>query len=83
MVSRDADDRSVPSGDTKLSAVFAAKQFTVNVSAGEGYGSATGSGTYAAGEVACVSAVPAAEAHFVGWFSGGACLSTDATTASR
>ena len=35
-------------------------------------------GTYAAGEVACVSAVPAAGAHFIGWFSGGACLSTDA-----
>ena len=50
----------------------------MNVSAGEGYGSATGSGTYAAGEVACVSAVPAAGAHFIGWFSGGACLSTDA-----
>lgn len=49
----------------------------MNVSAGEGYGSATGSGTYAAGEVACVSAVPAAGAHFIGWFSGGACLSTD------
>lgn len=79
VVSRDADYRFVPSSDTKLSAVFAAKQFTVNVSAGEGYGSATGSGTYAAGEVACVSAIPAAGAHFVGWFSGGACLSTDAT----
>ena len=79
VVSRDADYRCVPSSDTKLSAVFAAKQFTVNVSAGEGYGSATGSGTYAAGEVACVSAIPAAGAHFVGWFSGGACLSTDAT----
>ena len=79
VVSRDADYRFVPSGDTKLSAVFAAKQFTVNVSAGEGYGSATGSGTYAAGEVACVSAIPAAGAHFVGWFSGGACLSIDAT----
>lgn len=50
----------------------------MNVSAGEGYGSATGSGTYAAGEVACISAVPAAGAHFIGWFSGGACLSTDA-----
>ena len=50
----------------------------MNVSAGEGYGSATGSGAYAAGEVACVSAVPAAGAHFIGWFSGGACLSTDA-----
>lgn len=50
----------------------------MNVSAGEGYGSATGSGTYAAGEVACVSAVPAAGAHFIGWFSGGACLPTDA-----
>lgn len=50
----------------------------MNVSAGEGYGSATGSGTYAAGEVACVSAVPAAGAHFIGWFSSGACLSTDA-----
>lgn len=50
----------------------------MNVSAGEGYRSATGSGTYAAGEVACVSAVPAAGAHFIGWFSGGACLSTDA-----
>lgn len=50
----------------------------MNVSAGEGYGSATGWGTYAAGEVACVSAVPAAGAHFIGWFSGGACLSTDA-----
>lgn len=50
----------------------------MNVSAGEGYDSATGSGTYAAGEVACVSAVPAAGAHFIGWFSGGACLSTDA-----
>ena len=79
VVSRDADYRFVPSGDTKLSAVFAAKQFTVNVSAGEGYGSATGSGTYAAGEVACVSAIPAAGAHFIGWFSGGACLSADAT----
>ena len=79
VVSRDADYRFVPSGETKLFAVFAAKQFTVNVSAGEGYGSATGSGTYAAGEVACVSAIPAAGAHFVGWFSGGACLSTDAT----
>ena len=79
VVSRDVDYRFVPSSDTKLSAVFAAKQFTVNVSAGEGYGSATGSGTYAAGEVACVSAIPAAGAHFVGWFSGGACLSTDAT----
>ena len=79
VVSRDADYRFVPSGETKLFAVFSAKQFTVNVSAGEGYGSATGSGTYAAGEVACVSAIPAAGAHFVGWFSGGACLSTDAT----
>lgn len=79
VVSRDADYRFVPSSDTKLSALFAAKQFSVNVSAGEGYGSATGSGTYAAGEVACVSAIPAAGAHFVGWFSGGACLSTDAT----
>lgn len=79
VVSRDADYRFVPSSETKLFAVFAAKQFTVNVSAGEGYGSATGSGTYAAGEVACVSAVPAAGAHFIGWFSGGACLSTDAT----
>ena len=79
VVSRDADYRFVPASDTKLSAVFAAKQFTVNVSAGEGYGSATGSGTYAAGEVACVSAVPAAGAHFIGWFGGGACLSTDAT----
>ena len=79
VVSRDADYRFVPSSDAKLSAVFAAKQFTVNVSAGEGYGSATGSGTYAAGEVACVSAVPAAGAHFIGWFSGGACLSIDAT----
>ena len=79
VVSRDADYRFVPSSDVKLSAVFAAKQFTVNVSAGEGYGSATGSGTYAAGEVACVSAIPDAGAHFIGWFSGGACLSTDAT----
>ena len=79
VVSRDADYRFVPSSETKLFAVFAAKQFTVNVSAGEGYGSATGSGTYAAGEVACVSAIPAAGAHFIGWFSGGACLSTDAT----
>ena len=79
VVSRDADYRFVPSGETKLFAVLSAKQFTVNVSAGEGYGSATGSGTYAAGEVACVSAIPAAGAHFVGWFSGGACLSTDAT----
>lgn len=79
VVSRDADYRFVPSSDAKLSAVFAAKQFTVNVSAGEGYGSATGSGTYAAGEVACVSAIPDAGAHFIGWFSGGACLSTDAT----
>ena len=79
VVSRDAGYRFVPSGETKLFAVFAAKQFTVNVSAGEGYGSATGSGTYAAGEVACVSAIPAAGAHFVGWFGGGACLSTDAT----
>ena len=79
VVSRDADYRFVPSGETKLFAVFAAKQFTVNVSAGEGYGSATGSGTYAAGEVACVSAIPAAGAHFIGWFSGGACLSTNAT----
>ena len=79
VVSRDADYRFVPSGETKLFAVFAAKQFTVNVSAGEGYGSATGSGTYAAGEVACVSAIPAAGAHFIGWFGGGACLSTDAT----
>lgn len=79
VVSRDADYRFVPSGETKLFAVFSAKQFTVNVSAGEGFGSATGSGTYAAGEVACVSAIPDAGAHFVGWFSGGACLSTDAT----
>lgn len=79
VVSRDADYRFVPSGETKLFAVFSAKQFTVNVSAGEGYGSATGSGTYVAGEVACVSAIPAAGAHFIGWFSGGACLSTDAT----
>ena len=79
VVSRDADYRFAPSGETKLFAVFAAKQFTVNVSAGEGFGSATGSGTYAAGEVACVSAIPDAGAHFVGWFSGGACLSTDAT----
>ena len=79
VVSRDADYRFAPSGETKLFAVFAAKQFTVNVSAGEGFGSATGSGTYAAGEVACVSAIPGAGAHFVGWFSGGACLSTDAT----
>lgn len=79
VVSRDADYRFAPSGETKLFAVFSAKQFTVNVSAGEGFGSATGSGTYAAGEVACVSAIPDAGAHFVGWFSGGACLSTDAT----
>ena len=79
VVSRDADYRFVPSSETKLFAVFAAKQFTVNVSAGEGFGSATGSGTYAAGEVACVNAIPDAGAHFVGWFSGGACLSTDAT----
>lgn len=79
VVSRDADYRFVPSGETKLFAVFAAKQFTVNVSAGEGFGSATGSGTYAAGEVACVNAIPDAGAHFVGWFSGGACLSADAT----
>lgn len=79
VVSCDADYRFAPSGETKLFAVFSAKQFTVNVSAGEGFGSATGSGTYAAGEVACVSAIPDAGAHFVGWFSGGACLSTDAT----
>lgn len=79
VVSRDADYRFAPSGETKLFAVFSAKQFTVNVSAGEGFGGATGSGTYAAGEVACVSAIPDAGAHFVGWFSGGACLSTDAT----
>ena len=79
VVSRDADYRFVPSSETKLFAVFSAKQFTVNVFAGESYGSATGSGTYVAGEVACVSAIPAAGAHFIGWFSGGACLSTDAT----
>lgn len=74
-------------GSVRVSRVFTergaevalkAQASPMNVSAGEGYGSATGSGTYAAGEVACVSAVPAAGAHFIGWFSGGACLSTDA-----
>ena len=77
----------VDGGSVRASRVFAergagvalkAQASPMNVSAGEGYGSATGSGTYAAGEVACVSAVPAAGAHFIGWFSGGACLSTDA-----
>lgn len=77
----------VDGGSVRASRVFTergvgvalkAQASPMNVSAGEGYGSATGSGTYAAGEVACVSAVPAAGAHFIGWFSGGACLSTDA-----
>ena len=78
-VGEDANLRFVPSEDADVRAVFAKKQYTVNVFAVEGYGIATGGGTYAAGEVACVSAVANAGATFVGWFVDGACVSTEAT----
>ena len=78
-LSEDASLRFVPTEDANVHAVFAKKQYMVSVSAVEGYGSATGGGTYAAGEVACVRAIPDAGVTFVGWFADGACVSTDAT----
>lgn len=75
----DASLRFAPAEDTAVRAVFAKKQFTVNVSAVEGYGSSSGGGTYAAGDIATVRAIPDAGATFVGWFKAGACVSADAT----
>ena len=78
-VSRDETYRFVPAADATLRAIFAAKRFTIDVSAVEGFGSATGGGVYAAGDTVVVSAEPNEDSLFIGWYSAGACVSTDAT----
>ena len=78
-VSTDAEYRFVPWANTEIRAVFEAKQFTVAVNAAEGYGTVEGAGTYAAGQQATVTATPSEGASFVGWYSEGVCVSTNAT----
>lgn len=78
-VSTDAEYRFVPWANTTIRAVFEAKQFTVAVNAVEGYGTVEGAGTYAAGQQATVTATPSEGASFVGWYSEGVCVSTNAT----
>ncbi len=78
-VSDCADYRFVPTRDAQLRAVFAPKQCTVSISADDIAGSASGAGTYAAGQVVTVNAMPKARAKFLGWYSGGEFRSADAT----
>ncbi len=75
-VSTSAEYRFIPSENASLRAVFEAKQFTVNVTTAEGYGTVSGAGTYAAGQTAIVTATPAENATFIGWYSEGVCVST-------
>lgn len=77
-VSTDAEYRFVPWANTTIRAVFEPKQFTVAVNAAEGFGTVEGAGTYAAGQQATVTATPSEGASFVGWYSEGLCVSTDA-----
>ena len=76
-VSTDAEYRFVPWANTAIRAVFEPKQFTVAAQVAEGYGTVEGAGTYAAGQQATVTATPSEGASFVGWYSEGACVSTD------
>lgn len=78
-VSTDAEYRFVPWANAEIRAVFEAKQFTVAVNAAEGFGTVEGAGTYAAGQQATVTATPSEGASFVGWYSEGECVSTNAT----
>lgn len=78
-VSTDAEYRFVPWANTAIRAVFEAKQFTVATQVAEGYGAVEGAGTYAAGQQATVTATPSEGASFVGWYSEGVCVSTNAT----
>lgn len=78
-VSTDAEYRFVPWANTTIRAVFEAKQFTVATQVAEGYGTVEGAGTYAAGQQATVTATPSEGASFVGWYSEGVCVSTNAT----
>ena len=78
-VSTDAEYRFVPWANAEIRAVFEAKQFTVAVNAAEGFGTVEGAGTYAAGQQATVTATPSEGASFVGWYSEGVCVSTNAT----
>lgn len=78
-VSTDAEYRFVPWANTTICAVFEAKQFTVATQVAEGYGTVEGAGTYAAGQQATVTATPSEGASFVGWYSEGVCVSTNAT----
>ena len=78
-VSTDAEYRFVPWANAEIRAVFEAKQFTVAVNAAEGFGTVEGAGTYAAGQQATVTATPNEGASFVGWYSEGVCVSTNAT----
>ena len=75
-VSTSAEYRFIPSENASLCAVFEAKQFTVNTTTAEGYGTVSGAGTYAAGQTAIVTATPAENATFIGWYSEGVCVST-------
>ena len=77
-VSTSAEYRFIPSENASLRAVFEAKQFTVNVTTCEDYGTVSGTGTYAAGQTAIVSATPAENATFIGWYSEGVYVSTSA-----
>ena len=78
-VSDEPEYRFVPSRNTQLRAVFAPKQCVVSVSVDDIAGSASGAGTYAAGQVVVLNATPKAGAKFLGWYSGGQFCSADAT----
>ena len=73
-----AEYRFIPNENASLRAVFEAKQFTVNTTTAEGYGTVSGAGTYAAGQTATVTATPAENATFIGWYNEGVCVSTSA-----
>lgn len=77
-VSMSAEYRFIPNENASLRAVFEAKQFTVNTTTAEGYGTVSGAGTYAAGQTATVTATPAENATFIGWYNEGVCVSTSA-----
>ena len=74
-------DYTMSEGDTTLTANFDAVTYTLDLAVNpEGSGTVTGSGTYAAGETASITATPNDGYTFAGWTDGaGNTVSTSAT----